>query len=586
MATTKRKSIIDTSDLSKRARLWFTEGIDGLSSYLGLKPLDMLATEQHRKKQDWVGAYPGMSGHKDQYIRGVLIKNDQDQERPLNHRLSIPSLSSSGSKTVEERKPYQLEPYTKSSTFTAPDSREQTSPRSWSPPPSTYGRGSSESDGSSPSPLDEPSNHPTAAHRSQQSQPSWRLGASVNSKFDQNSLLRARPRIYASKAQRTTSLLQSKYNKDESLARQRLFERHTQAHPKPEQSRLQAALDATIGVLRSDKESYTNSKKNLLPSIEDEVAENRRIRAYNRSFDRDDWDVGRSTVSRQPAWMRTKYQGNKEPTWLKNVRNLINRNLPSIEQQARPPGHQAIVNEHERIEKELAARRKPSQDQFTPLTKEDEQKISEALADGIGEVAEGFNVSVLKKDIHTLRPGQWLNDEVINFYGNLIMARSKESTTLPKVHVFSTFFYKNLSENGYDKVRRWTKKVKIFEMDYVLMPIHRSGNHWTTAVIDMKNKRISYYDSLLGNNPKCFLILRNYLQQESMDKLKKEFDFQGWENDCPKDIPTQQNGYDCGVFTCTFIEFKSRGQEQLEFSQENMSYLRKKIALSIINKSL
>lgn len=43
-------------------------------------------------------------------------------------------------------------------------------------------------------------------------------------------------------------------------------------------------------------------------------------------------------------------------------------------------------------------------------------------------------------------------------------------------------------------------------MDYVLVPIHHSGNHWTTAVIDMKNKRIDYYDSLLGNNPKCFLV--------------------------------------------------------------------------------
>ena len=74
-------------------------------------------------------------------------------------------------------------------------------------------------------------------------------------------------------------------------------------------------------------------------------------------------------------------------------------------------------------------------------------------------MVEGFNVTILKKDIHTLRPGEWLNDEVINFYGNLILARSKESTTLPKIHVFSTFFYKTLSEQGYDKVRRWTKKV-------------------------------------------------------------------------------------------------------------------------------
>ncbi|KAG0004058.1 SUMO1 sentrin specific peptidase 1 [Entomortierella chlamydospora] len=595
MATTKRKSIIDASDLSKRARLWFSEGIDGLSSYLGLKPLDVLATEQHRKKRDWVGAYPGMAGQKDQYIRGVLMKGQEQENLPVHHRLTASSLSINGVNSVGEGKPYQLEPYTKVPSFTAPDFREQSSPRSGSPLPTSYGRGSSGSDRAS-SPSDESPSHSTTTHGPQHS---WRFGASVNSRFDQSTLLRARPRIYASKAQRTTSLLQSKYNKDESLARQRLFERYNQAHTKPEQSmeaammqshvvtylgRLQAALDATIGALRSDRESYMSSRKDSFPSIEDEVAEHRRIRAYNRSFDRDELDIGRISTSRQPAWMKTKYQGNKEPTWLRNVRNLINRNIPSIEQQPRPPGHQAIVSEHERIEKELAARRKPTQ--FTPLTKEDEQRIAVALADGVGEVAEGFNVSVLKKDIHTLRPGQWLNDEVINFYGNLIMARSKESTTLPKVHVFSTFFYKTLSENGYDKVRRWTKKVKIFEMDYVLMPIHRSGNHWTTAAIDMKKKRISYYDSLLGNNPKCFLILRNYLEQESMDKLKKPFDFEGWENDCPKDIPTQENGFDCGVFTCTFIEFMSRGQDQLEFSQENMPYLRKKIVLSIINKSL
>ncbi|KAF9581238.1 SUMO1 sentrin specific peptidase 1, partial [Lunasporangiospora selenospora] len=212
--------------------------------------------------------------------------------------------------------------------------------------------------------------------------------------------------------------------------------------------------------------------------------------------------------------------------------------------------------------------------------------LAQALSDGHGQVAEGFNVVLMKKDIHTLRPGEWLNDEVINFFGHLIMARSKESATLPKVHVFSTFFYKTLSENGYDKVRRWTKKVNIFALDYVLIPIHCSGNHWTSAIIDNKNKRISYFDSLLGNNPKCFLILRNYLEKESLDKRKEPFDIQGWENECPKDIPRQQNGYDCGVFTCFFIENKSRGLDQFEFTQKNMPYLRKKLALSIINKAL
>ncbi|KAG0206294.1 SUMO1 sentrin specific peptidase 1 [Mortierella sp. GBA30] len=390
--------------------------------------------------------------------------------------------------------------------------------------------------------------------------------------MDHESLLKARPRVYASKASKATSLLQSKYLTDGSLARQRLFERHSQ-QAKSEQNRLKTALDETIGVLRSDRESHTSSRMTSVLSTDDEHARQLRLKAYGQSLDRDDWRYEQTMprAPKLPAWLRTKEQSSL---------NL----LEIIEQLPRMPAHQKIVNEHDRIEKELAQRRQA--DQFIPFTEGDEDRIEEALSEGYGQVVEGFNVTILKKDIHTLRPGEWLNDEVINFYGNLILARSKESNTLPKIHVFSTFFYKTLSEQGYDKVRRWTKKIKIFELDYVLIPIHCSGNHWTTAVIDMKKRRIEYYDSLLGNNPKCFLILRSYLEHECQDKLKKPFDFQGWENDCPKDIPRQKNGFDCGVFTCTFLECKSRGLDQFDFSQQNMPYLRKRIVLNIINKSL
>ncbi|KAF9978442.1 SUMO1 sentrin specific peptidase 1 [Actinomortierella ambigua] len=147
-------------------------------------------------------------------------------------------------------------------------------------------------------------------------------------------------------------------------------------------------------------------------------------------------------------------------------RSLIAKNLPSIDKQDRSPAHQAAVDRHEEIERE----------------------VQQTLSDGYGSVIEGFNVTITKNDIRTLRPGEWLNDEVINFYGQLIMARSNASSALPKVHVFSTFFYKTLSENGYDKVRRWTKKTNIFAKDYLLIPIHCSGNQWTSAVVDMNKK--------------------------------------------------------------------------------------------------
>ncbi|KAG9321005.1 hypothetical protein KVV02_003983 [Mortierella alpina] len=598
-SSSKRKSMVDTAEFSKRAKYWLASGMEGLGSLLKLIPLDTLAASQQQKvTRGWVGAYPDLSSDQQSYyIRGVPQEDDSDREQVVSRNVyrrthSRASSVASGYDTSDDgkrTKPYQLEPYTKLPTFTAPDFRERSSLRSWSPSPSAVKARAARWPLSPASPttttrslLDEPINH-AEPHRPLR--PSSRFGSAGSQRgFDHDALLRAKPRVYAGKTPRMTSLFQSKYTKDVSLARQRLFERHSQQLQT--QDRLRAALDETIGTLRSDRESYTSSRKNSVQSTVEELPPFPRIGAYGRSFNRDDWGHDRSTTRspKLPAWLRTKRQGDKEPSWLTNMRNLISRNLPSIEQQPRMPAHQKVVEEHDRIEKELAQRRQA--EQFAEFTDEEEDLIDEALSDGYGQVVEGFNVTILKKDIHTLRPGEWLNDEVINFYGNLILARSKESTTLPKIHVFSTFFYKTLSEQGYDKVKRWTKKVKIFELDYVLIPIHCSGNHWTTAVIDMKNKRIEYYDSLLGNNPKCFLILRGYLEQECQDKLKKPFDFQGWENDCPKDIPRQKNGFDCGVFTCTFLECKSRGLDQFDFSQQNMPYLRKRMILNIINKSL
>jgi len=88
---------------------------------------------------------------------------------------------------------------------------------------------------------------------------------------------------------------------------------------------------------------------------------------------------------------------------------------------------------------------------------------------------------VTDSDISRLRPRQWLNDEVINFYGQLIMAQSdgcKENPGVKRVngvngvggkskylnvHYFSTFFWSKLKGEGYDKGRlaKWTKKVRI-----------------------------------------------------------------------------------------------------------------------------
>lgn len=73
-----------------------------------------------------------------------------------------------------------------------------------------------------------------------------------------------------------------------------------------------------------------------------------------------------------------------------------------------------------------------------------------------------FSVDITPDILGCLNDGKWLNDEVINFYMQLIMARAGQfSDKYPAVHCFNTFFFATLDKQGYPKVRRWTKKVKL-----------------------------------------------------------------------------------------------------------------------------
>lgn len=195
-------------------------------------------------------------------------------------------------------------------------------------------------------------------------------------------------------------------------------------------------------------------------------------------------------------------------------------------------------------------------------------------------------VDLTRKDIYTLTGLNWLNDEVINAYFSLIVARGKGSNK-KKVYAFNTFFYPKLRDSGYSSVKRWTRKVDIFSFDYLLVPIHL-GNHWCLAFIDFTRRQISYYDSLGGSPNNCCDNLLDYLRYESNDKKKQDFDDENWRlinSYSQQGIPQQRNGSDCGVFACTYAEYLSR-PAKLKFSQEHMSYFRKKMIYELLTKKL
>uniref|UniRef100_A0A8C2P7S2 Ubiquitin-like protease family profile domain-containing protein n=1 Tax=Capra hircus TaxID=9925 RepID=A0A8C2P7S2_CAPHI len=121
-------------------------------------------------------------------------------------------------------------------------------------------------------------------------------------------------------------------------------------------------------------------------------------------------------------------------------------------------------------------------DDLLELTEDMEKEISNALGHGPQDeiLSSAFKLRITRGDIQTLRNYHWLNDEVINFYMNLLVERNKRQG-YPALYAFSTFFYPKLKSGGYQAVKRWTKGVSLFEQELILVPIHRKV-HWSLVV--------------------------------------------------------------------------------------------------------
>jgi sentrin-specific protease 1 len=129
------------------------------------------------------------------------------------------------------------------------------------------------------------------------------------------------------------------------------------------------------------------------------------------------------------------------------------------------------------IEQRLRPKPKPLP---TSLPPEDEEKVRLILRQR-GVVSKHAREQVTDQDLSRLRPHQWLNDEIINFYGSMILARAEASKENPSTngvppgkgkplnaHYFSTFFWSKLKGEGYEKARlaKWTKKVSYYLIRY------------------------------------------------------------------------------------------------------------------------
>ncbi|XP_043098137.1 sentrin-specific protease 2 [Puntigrus tetrazona] len=229
-----------------------------------------------------------------------------------------------------------------------------------------------------------------------------------------------------------------------------------------------------------------------------------------------------------------------------------------------------------------------SEEEFPRLTKEMQQEVSAALAqtDPNLVLCSAFKLRITQRDLATLQEGSWLNDEVINFYMNLVMSRSEQEVVGRKVYSFSTFLFPKLHSGGHAAVRRWTKAVDLFLYDIILVPLHL-GVHWSLAVVDFKSKSVRSYDSMGQRHDDICNMILLYLKEEFKVKKGKDLDTSKWTLSSlrPSEIPQQKNGSDCGVFVCKYADYISRGRN-LTFRQNHMPYFRKAMIWEILNQKL
>ncbi|KAG6850345.1 hypothetical protein H0H93_014618 [Arthromyces matolae] len=99
-------------------------------------------------------------------------------------------------------------------------------------------------------------------------------------------------------------------------------------------------------------------------------------------------------------------------------------------------------------------------------------------------------VNIKNSDYRRLRPGEFLNDTLIEFGLKLWLAKLREVNpeVASQVHIFSSFFYhlldNKIPDEGYESVRKWTAKIDIFKKKYIIVPINDdSEQHWYLAII-------------------------------------------------------------------------------------------------------
>ncbi|KAL9650360.1 hypothetical protein ABK040_016427 [Willaertia magna] len=241
---------------------------------------------------------------------------------------------------------------------------------------------------------------------------------------------------------------------------------------------------------------------------------------------------------------------------------------PKDEEEYKPPKEEDISDE-ELVKKTYNTRGKSSS--------------SKASVNNINNdevVLKKYNINITKGDLARLEPGEFLNDNVIDFWFSHLEDKYKKfpEKVKKKFYIFNTHFYPVLKKDINRAAKRFPKGVKLFEKEMIFVPINEHA-HWSLMVICNLNgeevtkekevtygpndRVIMYCDSLGGSIPTSITKrLREYLSlryKEEHENSKRSFNADNFPA-VKASLPLQDNHCDCGVFMLHYIEMSIQHQ--------------------------
>ncbi|KAK7331759.1 hypothetical protein VNO80_28498 [Phaseolus coccineus] len=210
--------------------------------------------------------------------------------------------------------------------------------------------------------------------------------------------------------------------------------------------------------------------------------------------------------------------------------------------------------------------------------------FDEAFDEVIYPKGEPDAVSISKRDVELLQPQTFINDTIIDFYIKYLKNKLPTDEQ-ERFHFFNSFFFRKLADldkdpssacdgrAAFQRVRKWTRKVNVFEKDYILIPINYSL-HWSLIVIchpgevtccqdeeideSSKVPCILHMDSLKGSHKGLKNVFQSYLCEEWKERHSNVVDDVSSKflqmRFISLELPQQENLYDCGLFLLHYVE--------------------------------